>query len=590
MKIARAVGIVLLFALGLVPSTTSAQDVRVGLFTLHPPAAATIRAVSGELHWRSCPACKEKSGASVSVRASGERLMIVGADGARELRVTGNYRIEAGELPAIDLHFPLRVEVREDHLSFSVTVPQEEYVAEVLAAEASDSWKDEALKAMAVAVRTYADRFRGAHEKDGFDFCDTTHCQVVRWNSRNPRARAAVEATSGEILEFDGAPARTYYHQNCGGMVAASNEIWPDIFATYLRGHSDPYCVVSGDLKWESVIALADVDAALRAAALAPPKGWTEIEIAGRSASGRAQKLRLAGGAADDFLISASTFRYAVSRSLGWNKIRSDLFEVRTEGDRAVFFGRGAGHGVGMCQTGAEEMAVEGKDYREILDFYYPGTQLAKQGAAAQWQKRSSEHFELETTAPEQDESVLPVAEKLLAEEEKNVGSDVPFRVQLKIFATMDAYRDQTGQPGWVAASTRGHVIRLQPLATLKSKGVLESTLRHELLHLLVEEKARAGTPVWFREGLVLYLSSPSMSGAPHDAADISMTIEQMETILEKSQKRDEVEKAYTAARARIASLVREHGKETVLGWLSRGIPRSITGGDGDRAAQASHD
>ncbi len=590
MKIARAVGIVLLFALGLVPSTTSAQDVRVGLFTLHPPAAATIRAVSGELHWRSCPACKEKSGASVSVRASGERLMIVGADGARELRVTGNYRIEAGELPAIDLHFPLRVEVREDHLSFSVTVPQEEYVAEVLAAEASDSWKDEALKAMAVAVRTYADRFRGAHEKDGFDFCDTTHCQVVRWNSRNPRARAAVEATSGEILEFDGAPARTYYHQNCGGMVAASNEIWPDIFATYLRGHSDPYCVVSGDLKWESVIALADVDAALRAAALAPPKGWTEIEIAGRSASGRAQKLRLAGGAADDFLISASTFRYAVSRSLGWNKIRSDLFEVRTEGDRAVFFGRGAGHGVGMCQTGAEEMAVEGKDYREILDFYYPGTQLAKQGAAAQWQKRSSEHFELETTVPEQDESVLPVAEKLLAEEEKNVGWDVPFRVQLKIFATMDAYRDQTGQPGWVAASTRGHVIRLQPLATLKSKGVLESTLRHELLHLLVEEKARAGTPVWFREGLVLYLSSPSMSGAPHDAADISMTIEQMETILEKSQKRDEVEKAYTAARARIASLVREHGKETVLGWLSRGIPRSITGGDGDRAAQASHD
>lgn len=568
------------------PVAARAQDVRVGLFTLHPPASATIRAVSGELHWRTCASCKEKSGASISVRASGERLTIAGADGATELRLTGNYRIESGELPAINLHFPLRVEAREDHLSLSVTMPQEEYVAEVLAAEASDSWKDEALKAMAVAVRTYATRFRGAHEKDGFDFCDTTHCQVVRWNAKNPRARAAAEATQGEILQFDGAPARTYYHQNCGGMVAASNEIWPDIYATYLRGHTDPYCVVSGDLKWESAIALADVDAALRAAALSPPKGWTDIEIAGRSASGRAQKLRLGGGAADDFLISASTFRYAVSRSLGWNRIRSDLFEVRTEGDRAVFFGRGAGHGVGMCQTGAEEMAVEGKDYREILDFYYPGTQLAKQSAAAQWQKRSSDHFELETTAPEQDESVLPVAEKLLAEEEKIVGWDVSFRVQLKVFATMDAYRDQTGQPGWVAASTRGRVIRLQPLATLKSKGVLESTLRHELLHLLVEERARAGTPVWFREGLVLYLSN-----APaRESADDSMTLEQMEAILEKSQKRDEVEKAYAAARARVASLVREHGKETVLGWLIRGIPRSITGGDGDRTAQTSHD
>jgi len=101
-----------------------------------------------------------------------------------------------------------------------------------------------------------------------------------------------------------------------------------------------------------------------------------------------------------------------------------------------------------------------------------------------------------------------------------------------------------------------------------------------------VEEKARAGTPVWFREGLVLYLSNTSV----RESTDDSMTLEQMETMLEKSQKRDEVEKAYAAARARVASLVREHGKETVLGWLSRGIPRSITGGDGDRAAQASHD
>jgi stage II sporulation protein D len=575
------------------PVAVRAQDVRVGIFTLHAPAAATISGIGGELHWRTCASCKEKSSASVSVRANGDRLSIAGADGSGELQLSGNYRIEAGELPPINLHFPLHIDAREDHLRFSVTMPEEEYVAEVIAAEASDSWKDEALKAMAVAVRTYAMRFRGAHEKDGYDFCDTTHCQVVRWNAKNPHARAAAEATQGEILQFDGAPARTYYHQNCGGMVAASNEMWPDISASYLRSHTDPYCGVSGDLKWETTITLADLDASLHAAGFAPPRGWNEIAIAGRSASGRAQKLRLAGGAGDDFLISASTFRYAVSRSLGWNKIRSELFEVRTEGGRAVFFGRGAGHGVGMCQTGAEEMAIEGKDYRAILEFYYPGTQLAKQSAAAQWQKRSSEHFEVETTAPEQDATILPIGEKLLADEEKDLRWDIPFRVQLKVFPTMDAYRDQTGQPGWVAASTRGHVIRLQPLATLKSKGVLNSTLQHELLHLLVEEKARAGTPIWFREGLVLYLSnspaSTSSNGAAHQAAG-AMTIEQMETILEKSQKRDEVEKAYEAAQARVAALVHEHSKETVLTWLSRGIPRSVTTDDGGRPAEASHD
>jgi len=572
------------------PVAVSAQDVRVGFFTLHPPAAATITATNGELHWRTCASCKEKSGATVAIRASGDRLAIAGITDVVELQLTGNYRIEAGDLPPINLHFPLRIDARENHLRLSVSVPEEEYVAEVIAAEASDSWKDEALKAMAVAVRTYAKRFRGAHEKDGYDFCDTTHCQVVRWNAKNPHARAAAEATSGEILQFDGAPARTYYHQNCGGMVASSNEMWPDIYATYLRGHTDPYCGVSGDLKWESTIALADLDASLRAAGMAPPRGWDEIDIAGRSASGRAQKLRLAGGFGDDFLISASSFRYAVSRSLGWNKIRSELFEVRTEGDRAVFFGRGAGHGVGMCQTGAEEMAIEGKDYRQILEFYYPGTQLAKLAAATdQWQKRSSEHFELESTAPEQDIAILPTAEKLLADEEKDLGWNVPFRVQLKTFATMDSYRDQTGQPGWVAASTRGHVIRLQPLATLKSKGVLESTLRHELLHLLIEEKARAGTPVWFREGLVLYLSSAPGAAAPNrsqTAAD-ALTIDQIETILEHSQKRDEVERAYAASRARIASLVKEHSKNTVLGWLSRGIPRGVVADGSGHSAQA---
>jgi stage II sporulation protein D len=595
LKIVRAAGVGLFFAIGLAfaPGPARGQDVRVGLFTLHPPATAKISAVSGELRWRTCASCKEKAAAGVSVRASGDRSAIAGANASGELLLSGNYRIEAGELPAINLHFPLRIDAREDHLRFSVTMPEEEYVAEVIAAEASDSWKDEALKAMAVAVRTYATRFRGAHEKDGFDFCDTTHCQVVRWNAKNPHARSAAEATQGEILQFDGAPARTYYHQNCGGMVASSNEMWPDIFATYLRGHTDPYCGVSGDLKWESTIALADLDASLRAAGFAPPRGWNEIAIAGRSASGRAQKLRLAGGAADDFLISASTFRYAVSRSLGWSKIRSELFEVRTEGDRAVFFGRGAGHGVGMCQTGAEEMAIEGKDYRAILDFYYPGTQLAKQPAAAQWQKRSSEHFEVETTAPEQDAMILPVAEKLLADEEKDLGWDILFRVQLRVFPTMDAYRDQTGQPGWVAASTRGHVIRLQPLATLKSKGVLGSTLQHELLHLLVEQKAHAGTPVWFREGLVLFLSnSPAnatANGTAHQAAG-AMTIDQMETILEKSQKRDEMEKAYAAAQASVATLIHEHGKETVLGWLSRGIPRSITTDSGGRPAEAPRD
>ncbi len=71
-------------------------------------------------------------------------------------------------------------------------------------------------------------------------------------------------------------------------------------------------------------------------------------------------------------------------------------------------------------------------------------------------------------------------------------------------------FRDATGEPGWVAAATRGQTIQTQPADVLKQAGTLESTLRHELLHMLIEAHAKPGTPVWFREGLVLYLSEPN--------------------------------------------------------------------------------
>jgi stage II sporulation protein D len=88
-----------------------------------------------------------------------------------------------------------------------IEIPAEQYVAGVLAGECSTFQSDEALKAMAVAARTYAARLRGRHASEGFDFCATTHCQ--RFESRNVPARLtrAVAATEGELLWYDGEPA-----------------------------------------------------------------------------------------------------------------------------------------------------------------------------------------------------------------------------------------------------------------------------------------------------------------------------------------------------------------------------------------------
>ena len=562
----------------LTPAILRAQDVRVRLYTNHAPTEIVVKAVTGELHWRTCPTCATKTGQALAIGGSADK-------NGNVFLIEGRYELRPLRGPLLGATYPLKIEEAKERLLVTVTMPLEEYVAAVLAAESGDFKNDESMKAMAVAARTYALRFEGQHEKDGFDFCDTTHCQVVGWKGGNNRIVTAVEATRGEILQFRGKAAETYYHANCGGTTAAAKEAWPTVKARYLGTHNDSYCTTAGGLKWESSIGVNEVDRVLREAGLDIPKDWKAIEIAARSESGRVQRLQFRGGIAENAGIAGSTFRFVVDRALGWNKIRSDLYEVRNNGGEIIFSGRGSGHGVGLCQAGAEEMARESKNYREILAFYYPGTQIghveSEEKAKAQWQKRSSERIELLSMQVDDDAGILSVAEKVLKEDEAAVGWTLGFRPTLKVFATMDGYRDTTGQPGWVAASTRGRVVRLQPLKELQRRAIVESTLRHELLHLLIEAQAKAGTPLWFREGLVLFLSSKKSA----ESETLLMNDIQVETILRHPAKREEVENAYRSAQMRVAALIQQNGKEAVLGWLSSGIPREIGGLNGAGSA-----
>jgi stage II sporulation protein D len=619
--------------LAIVPGSARAADVRVGIYAAHPPARMTITATDGTLAWRTCASCEEKRDRSLTIDAAGNQLKIGKAAVGRELYVRGHYRLAPLNAPEFTAGFPLHVESGADGAVLIVSMPLENYVQAVLAAEVGGAGPAESLRAMAVAARTYAMHFHGAHEKQGFDFCDTTHCQTMRWSGVSPRIVAASDATRGEVLSFQGVPAATYYHQNCGGMVAAAQEVWANIHEPYLPGHADRYCSVAGGLNWESTIAVADLDRALHEATITTPVGWELLDVLSRGPSGRARELELGGGTSPNVRVSASSFRFAVGRALGWNKIRSEMFEVRNRGDRITFSGRGSGHGVGLCQQGAEEMAREGKTYQEILSFYYPGTHLgpaasttpvvpaaakeyraptpaasppmAEAPAAAPakhdqpvWQQRSDERFDLISTEPDRDASLLPVAERILRENEAATQWKLASRVRLQVFATMDSYRDTTGQPGWVAATTRGHTIRLQPAVELQRRSVLESTLRHELFHLLVEERTRNGTPLWFREGVVLYLAglhdgdagdpAGERGASAPDAADALMTGERIDAILASPGSNAEAQKAYGAARRRVAGLVEKYGRETVLGWLSAGIPRGVAIGPGSAASSGT--
>ncbi len=425
----------------------------------------------------------------------------------------------------------------------------EEYVTAVLQGESASFKSDEALKTMAVAARTYAVHFGSRHPLEGFDFCDTTHCQDVRLGNESPRARAAVVATEGELLWFEGRPAAAYYHRSCGGEIEDARALEPDLHAPYLRRHHDDYCLRTPD-EWQSEISKPDLTRALGR----PVNG---VGVAARSASGRVQTLLI-----NNRPISATDFRFAVGRRLGWDRVRSDLYQLADLGDRIAFRGRGLGHGVGLCQTGADNMGQAGHSYREILAFYYPGTALGLNAQGLSWEKLPGESLDLVTTTRSDAAILLPAAERALRFATQRTGWNLTVRPQVKVYPTIAIYRDATGEPGWVAASTLGSVIRLQPLGALQRAHSLDSALRHEFLHLLIESQALPDTPLWLREGLAIYLCNPESVKATE--IDVAALDRQLRSARTEAQMRA----AYRASASAVAEAVKKDGLSTVLSRL----------------------
>src|SRR5581483_5299141 len=197
-------------------------------------------------------------------------------------------------------------------------------------------------------------RNRGRHAAEGFDFCETTHCQRADLNAITPALQAAVDQTAGELLWYNGSLAFTPYSRDCGGRTETAGDLWPDQAAPYLRSQPDPYCIRAGTLRWQWTGDPAAILAALTRAGLRAPHTLERIDIVQRTASERARTLLLAGGG-ESVRISAGSFHTAIGAALGWNTIQSERYEVRG----LSFHGSGSGHGVGLCQRGADQMGAE---------------------------------------------------------------------------------------------------------------------------------------------------------------------------------------------------------------------------------------
>jgi len=251
------------------------------------------------------------------------------------------------------------------------TLPLERYVASVTAGEMV-SRRVEALKAQAVLARTFAVKNRGRH--GGYDFCDLSHCQLYRGAARLPRAAAhAAAATAGLILTRGGTPVDVFYHSTCGGKTTSPRHVWGDPEATFPRGVDDgANCARSPQFRWDAAFTSEELRRVFGAGAPVD-----DVKIIERDPSGRTMRIAVRAGGATRVFSGIDTYRGA-GRALGWGRLKSTHFEVSKQGRVFVFRGRGLGHGVGLCQWGADGLARNGATFTQILNHYFPDAVLRK--------------------------------------------------------------------------------------------------------------------------------------------------------------------------------------------------------------------
>ena len=248
-----------------------------------------------------------------------------------------------------------------------------DYLPRAVAAEMPASYGAEALKAQAVAVRTYV---LAARRHPDADVCTDSGCCLAYRTEDELRAlwgadydgcmaavTAAVKATDGEILTYDGTPILAAFHASSAGSTEDSAAVWSA--QPYLVAVDSPETPDSvPGLVTTVSFAPGELAARLGLADAAPPEAWlTGTE---RDDAGRVKFLRIAG---------QSLSGAFVRRSLG---LRSTDFSVQFDGGDFVFTVAGYGHGVGMSQEGAKLLAADGWTYDEILAHYYPGTELLR--------------------------------------------------------------------------------------------------------------------------------------------------------------------------------------------------------------------
>ncbi|MCM8800497.1 MAG: SpoIID/LytB domain-containing protein [Candidatus Omnitrophica bacterium] len=246
----------------------------------------------------------------------------------------------------------------------------EDYIKGILYHEVSHYWPQEALKAQAIACRSFALYKREENKLQDFDVTCDVYSQIYGGRtSERLRTNRAVEETKGMVLTYNGRLLPAYYHATCGGKTEDASLVWNiDIFP--LKGINCNFCKESPHFKWHAVLSLNEIRKKLNQAGY-NIKEIVDISVLQRSSSGRINNLAILTKEEKKEIL-AKDLRII----LGPDIIKSTNFNFKIINRDVVFEGRGWGHGVGMCQWGAYFMAKQGYSFLEILRYYYPGTDV----------------------------------------------------------------------------------------------------------------------------------------------------------------------------------------------------------------------
>jgi stage II sporulation protein D len=258
----------------------------------------------------------------------------------------------------------------------------------------------EGAKAQAIVIRSYAEALDG--EKTApYALRDDIGSQVYMGvQTETEFSRSVANLTAGSVMLYNGEVVEAVYSSNCGGHSANNEDIWGSKPIPYLRGRKDPYDRDAPGAEWESEASVKSVHEGLSRVLGERVKG---IKVAERGKGDHVRTVEIDIDDGPDESVSGERFRSMLNGALGRPLILSSKFEIRKRSGDYFFEGRGHGHGVGFCQWGAAEQARQGRDFDDILTFYYKDVDIseAEPEVLAVTDEKEAGHQSLTTPAPE---------------------------------------------------------------------------------------------------------------------------------------------------------------------------------------------